>query len=113
MTWLVNIFGTSDYLERDPYRKLTVGISHAWLGGFLVIVGIPIALIVIGYIVKEVVFDLRGKFGNKALLADSAVDLVLTWLGGLLAASHDWRYGVGVLAVGAAYFMAEKCCARY
>ena len=42
MLGLNGMLGTSDFQERDPHRKLTVGLSHAWVGGFGVVIGLPI-----------------------------------------------------------------------
>ena len=108
MNWLINIFGTSDYLESEPERKFYVGLAHAWFGGFLFFFGLPIWLIVVGYIAKEVILDLRGKFNKWIIWADSAVDFIFTLLGALMVSSHDWRYGVGILAIAFSYFVAGK-----
>lgn len=119
MNWLVNIFGTSDYLERNPYRKLTVGLSHAF-GGSLLIMVLPMWLVIAGYLAKEVVFDLsrvlmadRSKWlshiwADRWLVADSLTDWAFWYLGAAMVAYNDARYGFSVLIVGAAYFAAEK-----
>ena len=108
MEWLFNMFGTSDYLERDPEKKFYVGIGHLWVGGYLVTLGLPIAIIVAGYIAKEVIFDLRGKFKNKLLLADSVVDFVFVVLGVMSTTTGDWRYGAAGFVVALSYFAAVK-----
>ena len=104
-------FLESDYLERDPYRKLTVGLAHAFGGAFLAIMGVPLWLIAIGYTAKEVGFDIRSVARGDGLwrvLPDSVVDLCFTVLGAAMVAYGDARYGFGALAVGAAYFVAGK-----
>ena len=120
MKWLIDIFGTSDYMDRDPYRKLTVGLSHAFGGSLLIVAGIPMVLIVFGYFAKEVIFDLSRVFvghpskwmrriwADRWLVADSLVDWSFWWLGAAMASYSDVWYGIAALTVGSAYFMAEK-----
>lgn len=120
MKWLVNIFGTSDYLERDPYRKLAVGLAHAFGGALLITAGLPLLLVVAGYFAKEVVFDLARVFvadrskwlhhiwADRWLVADSLTDWAFWWLGAAMVAHSDARYGFAALVVGAAYFVAGK-----
>ena len=112
-------FLESDYMERDPYRKLTVGLSHAF-GGALLIMVLPMWLVILGYFVKEVIFDLSRVFmadrskwlsrvwADRWLVADSLVDWSFWWLGAAMVAYSDARYGFAALVVGAAYFMTEK-----
>lgn len=105
------IFLESDYLERDPYRKFVVGLAHAFGGALLVMAGLPLWLIAIGYTAKEVGFDIRSvNRGNGAwrVLPDSIVDLCFTMLGAAMVAYGDARYGFAALIVGAAYFIAGK-----
>ena len=106
------IFLTSDYMERDPERKFYVGLGHGFLGVFLFILGLPLWVIVIVYIAKEVFLDLRGKFNNWRVWADSTVDFIFTILGALAVAYMDWRYGAGVFAIAFSYFAAEKYSGR-
>ena len=72
---------------------------------------IPLWLIVIGYIIKEVTFDIssvnKGD-GSWRVLPDSIVDLIFTILGAAMVSTLDYRYGIGVLLSGAAYFVAHK-----
>lgn len=114
------LFLESDYLERDPYRKLTVGLSHAFGGALLIVAGVPMFLVILGYFIKEVVFDLARVFAgdrskwlrlmwaDRWLVSDSVVDWVFWWLGAAMVAYSDAQYGFGVLAVGAAYFIVGK-----
>ena len=120
MNWLINMFGTSDYLERDPYRKFVVGIAHAFGGAFLIIAGVPMLLVILGYFAKEVIFDLARVFvadrskwlhhiwADRWLVADSIIDWCFWWLGAAMVAHWDARYGFAALGVGAAYFIAGK-----
>ncbi len=120
MNWLANIFGTSDYLERDPYRKLTVGLSHAFGGALLITAGLPLMLVILGYFAKEVIFDLGRVFvadrlkwlhhiwHDRWLVSDSLTDWCFWWLGAAMVAHSDARYGFAALIVGAAYFVAGK-----
>ena len=129
MNWLINIFGTSDYLDRDPYRKFVVGIAHAWFGGFLarvtplllvkigitqhisdtVVTGIVLTVIALGFACKEYWLDLsRGRSRDLRIWADSLTDLSFTMMGAATVVSDDWRYGLGVLAAGLAYFVAGR-----
>ena len=121
MNWLINTFGTSDYLERDPYRKLVVGIAHAWFGSYLIKNGVDMWVVLVGYLGKEVIFDMARVFLSGArskllhrmwvdrrLVADSAVDWVFTWLGAASVFYSDTMYDHAVLAVGGAYFVAGK-----
>ena len=120
MNWLVNTFGASDYMERDPYRKLTVGLSHAFGGSLLIVAGMPMLWVVFGYFAKEVIFDLSRVFvghpskwtpriwADRWLVADSLTDWAFWYLGAAMVAYNDARYGFAVLIVGAAYFAAEK-----
>ncbi len=120
MGGLVNIFGTSDYLERDPYRKLTVGLSHAFGGALLISAGLPLMLVIAGYFAKEVIFDLARVFVadrskwlhhiwlDRWLVADSLTDWCFWWLGAAMVAHGNSWYGFAALVVGAAYFVAEK-----
>lgn len=113
-------FLTSDHAERDPYSKLTVGLSHAFGGTLLVMAGLPLMLVVFGYFVKEVIFDLARVFvadrskwlhhiwRDRYLVADSLTDWCFWWLGAAMVAHNDARYGFAVLIVGAAYFAAGK-----
>ena len=113
-------FTESDYLERDPYRKLTVGLSHAFGGALLIMSGLPMLLVIFGYFIKELVFDLSRVFmsdrskwmhhiwADRWLVSDSLVDWAFWSLGALMVAHSDARYGFGALAVGAAYFAAGK-----
>lgn len=99
----------SDYLERDPYKKLATGLAHAWLGGFLVFLGLPIWAIMVGYVLWEVISGLMGfKPRVWRLWADSAVDAAFVYLGAALVAYMDVRFGFGILAMGAAYFIANR-----
>ena len=114
------IFLESDYLVRDPYRKLTVGLSHAFGGALLIVAGMPMWLVVLGYFVKEVAFDLARVFvadrskwlhhiwADRWLVSDSVVDWSFWWLGAAMVAYSDARYGFGVLAVGEACFIVGK-----
>ena len=113
-------FLTSDYLERDPKRKFDVGLAHAFGGALLIIAGMPMLWVVLGYFAKELIFDLsriftsyRSKWlshiwSDRWLVADSVVDWVFGWLGAAMAQSGDARYGFAALIVGAAYFIAGK-----
>lgn len=125
----LSLFLESDYLVRNPYRKFVVGIAHAWFGGFLARV-VPLLLakmgiaqhindigmaaiilvtIALGYAGKEYYFDLlRGRSRDLRLWADSLTDLSFTMMGTATVVSNDWRYGLGVLAAGSAYFVAGK-----
>ena len=104
----MELFTPPDHLDRNPYRKLTVGLSHAWFGGFLAML-IPLSLIAIGYIAKEVYFDLnRGTSRNLNIWVDSTTDLLFTIMGAAMVSTLDYRYGIGVLLSGAAYFVAHK-----
>ena len=114
------IFLTSDYLESDPYRKLTVGLSHAFGGALLIMAGLPMMLVVFGYFAKEVIFDLARVFtadrskwlshiwADRWLVSDSLVDWSFWWLGAAMVAYGDARYGFAALVVGAAYFVVGK-----
>lgn len=114
------IFLESDYLERDPYRKLTVGLSHAFGGALLIMAGLPMMLVIFGYFAKEVAFDLARVFSadrskwlhhiwaDRWLVADSVVDWAFWWLGAAMVAYSDARYGFAALVVGAAYFAVGK-----
>ena len=116
----MRIFLASDYLERDPYRKLTVGLSHAFVGALLIVAGMPMLLVVFGYFVKEVTFDLARVFkghrskwlhniwADRWLVSDSVVDWSFWWLGAAMVAYGDARYGFAALVVGAAYFAVGK-----
>ena len=99
----------SDYLERDPYRKFTVALAHAFGGALLVMVGLPLWLVVAGYVVKEIAFDIRsvnrGDGALRLVVADSIVDLVFWTLGALMVAENDFRFGVAVVMLGASYFI--------
>lgn len=121
MTWLANIFGTSDYLVRDPYRKLVVGIAHAWFGAYLIKNGVEMWVVLVGYLGKEIIFDMACVFFSgvrskllhriwvdRHLVADSAVDWVFTWLGAASVFYGDTMFDHAVLAVGASYFVAGK-----
>ena len=100
---------TSDFQERDPYRKLTVGLSHAWVGGFMAALGLPLLVIMVLYIGKEVVFDLSSLKERRWLVwADSAVDAAFVYLGAAMVAYMDARYGFGAIAMGGAYFLTER-----
>jgi hypothetical protein len=113
-------FTESDYMDRDPYRKLTVGLAHAFGGALLVTAGLPFILVIFGYFAKEVIFDLSRVFtadrpkwmhhiwADRWLVADSLTDWCFWWLGALMVQSGDARYGFAVLVVGAAYFVAGK-----
>ena len=116
--FLANFF-ESDYLERDPKRKFDVGLAHAF-GGALLIMVFPMWLVLFGYIIKELVFDLSRVFMSKPskwatriwadrwLVADSVVDWSFWWLGATMVASGDARYGFAALIVGSAYFIVGK-----
>jgi len=104
-------FTKSDYAERDPKRKLDVGLAHAFVGCMLAVVGIPLWLIAVGYLVKEVSLDiLRRATGSplRWVLADSIVDWSFTVMGAAMVAHGDWRWGAWILVVGAAYFIFGK-----
>ena len=47
-------------------------------------------------------------WADRWLIADSIIDWIFTYLGAACVAYMDARYGVGVLAVGFSYFIAEK-----
>ena len=120
MRWLINIFGASDYLERDPYRKFVVGLAHAFGGGYLIMKGVPMGLVIGGYFVKEVIFDLARVFighpskwlrriwADRWLVSDSLIDWYFWWAGAAMVAYHDAGYGTGALIVGSMYFVAGK-----
>ena len=120
MNWLVNIFGTSDYLVRTPYYKFVVGLAHAFGGGYLIMKGIPMPLAIAGYFAKEVIFDLARVFighpskwarriwADRWLVSDSLIDWYFWWAGAAMVAYNDAGYGTGVLIVGSAYFVGEK-----
>lgn len=120
MNWLVNMFGASDYLERDPFRKFVVGLAHAFGAAYLIEKGVPMGLVIAGYFVKEVVFDLarvfvghpskwlRSMWADRWLVSDSLIDWCFWWLGAAMVAYNDPGYGDAVLIVGAAYFVAGK-----
>ena len=117
---MIGIFGISDYMERDPYRKFVVGIAHAWFAGFLVRQGMPLWMVGLGYLGKEIIFDLARIFvgrsakwlkrawADRLLVADSAIDWAFTWIGAAQVTYGDPRYDYAVLAIGAAYFVAGK-----
>lgn len=117
--FLANFF-ESDYMERDPKRKFDVGLAHAFGGALLITAGVPMWLVIGGYFIKEVVFDLarvftgdRSKWATRIwadrwLVADSMVDWSFWWLGATMVASGDARYGFAALIVGSAYFIVGK-----
>ena len=120
MNWLTNIFGVSDYPERDPYRKFVVGLAHAFGGGYLIMKGAPMGLVIAGYLAKEVIFDLARVFigrpskwarriwADRWLVSDSLIEWYFWWAGAAMVAYNDADYGTWVLIVGAAYFVARK-----
>ena len=104
-------FLESDYMDRNPYRKLTVGLSHAFGGALLIMAGVPMWLVVLGYFAKEVMFDLKrvqGLWADRRLVSDSIVDWIFWWLGAAMVSYDNAWYGFAALAVGAAYFVAGK-----
>ena len=120
MNWLTNIFGTSDYLERDPKKKLDVGLAHAFVGGVLIAYGIAMFWVMAIYIGKEIIFDmwrvwrggsskwLNNIWKDRLLAADSATDAAFWYLGAAMFATSDYRYGVAAVIAGSAYFIAAK-----
>ena len=113
-------FLESDYLVRDPYYKFVVGLAHAFGGNYLITEGYPMWQVILGYFLKEVLFDLARVFAghrskwarqiwaDRWLVSDSIVDWCFWYLGAAMALHGDARYGFGVLAVGAAYFVVGK-----
>ena len=114
-------FLESDHLERDPYRKLVVGIAHAWFGAYLIKNGVEMWVVLVGYLGKEIIFDMARVFFSgvrskmlhrmwvdRRLVADSAVDWVFTWLGAASVFYGNTMFDHAVLAVGTAYFVAGK-----
>lgn len=120
MGWLINMFGTSDYLERDPKRKFDVGLAHAFGGVVLIVAHFSMPVVLLGYFIKEVAFDLARVFkGDRSkwayqiwtdrwLVADSIIDWCFWYLGAATVAHWDVRYSFAALIVGSAYFIAGK-----
>ena len=116
------IFLESDYLERDPYRKFVVGLAHAFGAVVLTKADVPFMIVVFGYPIKEIMFDLARVFTGHSskwlrniwtdwrLVADSLIDWAFWWMGAAMVAYDDVRYGFAGLSVGAEYVVAGKMC---